>query len=558
MLKIGIPIQPLKTREGYGLYEFFDLDQFIEQWARKHFDAGIVLQPKYDGIRLQVHKLGDVVKIFTEDKKRDRAAILPQIVAAARRIPHDFIFDTETLLYDPKTKQPLQRWDMAKIVVSKTPIKEPLKCFVHDILFLDKRPLIDLPYVERLRLLRGLRGFAPPFEIARSEIVKNPEQLRKAAQIFIEMPESEGFMAKVATSKYLLKGRTPEWAKFKLPKEIHVKVIGWSKVLPPGAARMPLEKAWKLSRTYVMRCAVIGPDGRTWVPIETKRKLGPSDLKLRWVEAGQIDPLTRKRVVRSEWRGRDDPKMWKMLAGWPHRGRGEFAYGVTYAIASDLAPKLGSIITVAPMRLELWKDDEGGAHLSWMHPVVRNLEYAKGADRWPDVERLLRASRVPVFDVKIQQGKLIVAQAFDVKAATAKTLQEELAEAFEEDIEDLQKPTKQDLHKIARLREDLALGDPWLVVYDGKPSRFVAQHHIMGLWHPLMLPGLLELLKKLKHARGRARREIERALRVEYQARLLTIPLPRLQAIAQKASDERKDVGAAIRPYLSVKFADYS
>jgi hypothetical protein len=78
-------------------------------------------------------------------------------------------------------------------------------------------------------------------------------------------------------------------------------------------------------------------------------------MKLRYVRAGEEDPVTGKVASKSEWRGRDDPRLWEMDERFV-REPGDFALGQTYAIkVEDGEPKLGDVVKVVDGKLKIVK-----------------------------------------------------------------------------------------------------------------------------------------------------------------------------------------------------------
>jgi site-specific DNA-adenine methylase len=411
----GKAVKPLKPAEGYGHYEFDDLDQVIENFIKPIFDEGsyVVVEPKWDGVRLVVHYDGENFHAFTEDRQRDRAEILPELEQAVMKLLGDrsAIIDGELLLgriVDGKFK-PVMRPDMMKVVVGKEPITEPIRFCAFDLLYLDGEDLTDLPLHERRAKLEQLLSNPPETIILTPQkIVRSVEEAAKAIEWAASYTGSEGAMIKDANSVYELDGRSTNWAKYKRWKAIKCLIIGISKVFPPNTDPENWKQAFKESQTYIFRCAVLGPDGKTLIPIESKRTITPSDLQLRYVRAGEEDPVTGKVASKSEWRGRDDHRLWTMDERFPNRDVGEFAYGQTYAIKLEQEPRIGDVAEVAPISLNWFADEDGFVHLTWMHPRVlrAGVDDPSEVANWDRVTELILASGQEVPNVTVVDGKL--------------------------------------------------------------------------------------------------------------------------------------------------------
>jgi len=414
-IRPGKAVKPLKPAEGYGRYEFDDLDQVIEEFIKPILDEGsyVIVEPKWDGIRLVVHYDGERVLAFTEDRQRDRAEILPELVNAAKKSlgERQAIVDGELLLgrvVDGQFK-PVMRPDMMKVVVGKEPITDPIRFCAFDLLYLDGEDLTDLPLHERrMRLEQLLSGAPTTISLTPQKVVRSLDEAAKAIEWAASYEGSEGAMIKDANSTYELDGRSTSWAKYKRWKAIKCAIIGISKVFPPNTDPDNWKQAFKESQTYVFRCAVLGPDGKTLIPIESKRTLTPSDLELRYVRAGEEDPVTGKVASKSEWRGRDDHRLWTMDDRFPNRDVGEFAYGQTYAIKLEQEPKLGDVVEVAPIGLNWFADDDGFVHLTWMHPraLRAGVDDPSEVATWNRVTELILASGQDIPNVAVVSGKL--------------------------------------------------------------------------------------------------------------------------------------------------------
>lgn len=218
---------PLKTRGGYGQFEFFEFDPLWETWAKGYIDRGIVVEMKYDGWRCIATREDDKVRLESEDAKTNFAHRLLELVEALKSLDcTDFVLDGELCLYHPNgTKIP--RKDMASYLTAKQPAGEFIaRYYVFDCVRKDGEWLFDKPWYERRAALEKVLGEPPdvivPVPFA---LVKTKAGLREAIERFRKKPYSEGAMLKVYDSTYPRDGKTAEWAKLKNLKEVHVKVV---------------------------------------------------------------------------------------------------------------------------------------------------------------------------------------------------------------------------------------------------------------------------------------------------------------------------------------------
>src|SRR5580698_3464762 len=173
------------------------------------------LEYKLDGARIQVHKSGDEVRIYTR-ALNDVTPSAPEIVEAARALPaRELILDGEVVSFTPDGRpQPFQvtmRRFGRRLDLERLREELPLTPVWFDILYCDGQPLIDHPQSERFTILRGLspaEHLVPHFTTSSAE----------AAADFLRASLAsghEGIMAKAAGSLYIAGARGQSWLKIK-------------------------------------------------------------------------------------------------------------------------------------------------------------------------------------------------------------------------------------------------------------------------------------------------------------------------------------------------------
>ncbi len=356
----------------------------------------LILEPKYDGIRFACHRQGSTVKIFTEDKFRDRSYILPEVVKEIKSFKIDkFIIDVEAVVY--KDDKPLPRESMMHLVVGKEAFQGEIKLFTHDCLYYGEEGPINLRgYAERLDYLYKLIPKTAKYIVPTVFYeARNRKELTSALEKCYKFEGSEGSMLKSSDSIYdISKPRTPEWAKIKKVHKISAEIIGLQrKALPFSSINMKTptsniegeealstyKKLTEKSSTFIARCAL--RDGNKLFPLDSKKRLADSDFKIRW----------NANLSKPKWQGLDDKRLWKMNKQLEDRKHSDQAFGNTYAFSfKDKEPKLGDIISVVPVQLvEFTKDDN--KYLAWMFPKVISPEPEKQkADDIKDIQPMIR------------------------------------------------------------------------------------------------------------------------------------------------------------------------
>ncbi|MDQ0613596.1 DNA ligase-1 [Microbacterium sp. W4I4] len=175
---------------------------------------------KLDGARIQVHRHGDEVGVFTRSLA-DVTHRVPEIVEIVRGLPaHDLILDGETLSLDedggPRPFQDtMSRFgaDVSRDLV--------LRPWFFDVLHLDGRDLIDKPLATRLAALEGVAGrWRMPGIV--TDDPQTAEQLSREALA----AGHEGVVVKAIDSPYTAGRRGKSWVKVKPVLTVDLVVLG--------------------------------------------------------------------------------------------------------------------------------------------------------------------------------------------------------------------------------------------------------------------------------------------------------------------------------------------
>ncbi|WP_328461232.1 ATP-dependent DNA ligase [Streptomyces sp. NBC_00448] len=179
------------------------------------------VEEKLDGIRVQVHRDGDRVQVFTRTLE-DVTARLPEIVAAALALPAErFVLDGEVLALDadgrPRPFQETAGRVGSRVDVATAAAALPVHPVFFDVLSVEGRDLLDLPYAERHASLAAL---VPAERRVRNLLVADPgdEQQARAAEDFFAATLArghEGVVIKAAGSPYAAGRRGATWLKVK-------------------------------------------------------------------------------------------------------------------------------------------------------------------------------------------------------------------------------------------------------------------------------------------------------------------------------------------------------
>ena len=179
------------------------------------------LEPKYDGIRAQLHKLGNEVALFSRDlRPLDE---FPELLAAARKLDGDFILDGELIAFAEGRK--LGFADLQKRLGRKTADGDlflaepggdrgvPLRFIAFDLLWHNGTDLLDENLLDRRKKLETMM-LAPPFELIALHPADHAGEIEAAFKQALR-DGHEGLIAKNPQSPYSPGKRGKSWIKLK-------------------------------------------------------------------------------------------------------------------------------------------------------------------------------------------------------------------------------------------------------------------------------------------------------------------------------------------------------
>jgi len=221
-----------KGKEGLqeiDLQLFGPIEPMLAQLAKDfgqvlaEHDGKSALEYKYDGARVQIHKKGDRVAIFSR-QLNDVTASLPEIVDLTREMvkADEVILDGEVVAVGeggkPLPFQDLMRRFRRVHEIDKVMLEVPIRLYLFDLMYLNGESLIDTPYQQRGDLLTGICGHEFSTErIITGEISEAEEFLNRAME-----SGHEGLMAKSLTSDYAPGARGKKWFKIKPAETLDV------------------------------------------------------------------------------------------------------------------------------------------------------------------------------------------------------------------------------------------------------------------------------------------------------------------------------------------------
>src|SRR5215471_4012086 len=180
---------------------------------------------KLDGARIQIHRLGDQIRVFTR-RLSDVTASVPEVVEVARDLKAtSLVVEGETLAVDGQQKplpfQELMRRFRRIHDVEALRKEIPLRLFLFDLLYLDGESWMARPYRERWDQLERL----VPAPLLVSRLVSSDRvQLEAFLQQALRAGH-EGLMAKNLESPYQSGKRGKLWFKIKPAETLDMVIL---------------------------------------------------------------------------------------------------------------------------------------------------------------------------------------------------------------------------------------------------------------------------------------------------------------------------------------------
>lgn len=192
---------------------------------------------KYDGLRLQIHRDGDTVEMFSRNLER-MTAMFPEIAEAVTRslgaeraiLEGEALAVSETgeLLPFQVTMQRKRKHGIAAMAKDV-----PLCFFAFDLLYLGGEDYTPKPYTERRAKLRALLKSDPVIELSRAIETDDPAELQRFFDEAVANGQ-EGIVAKRLDGPYTAGARNFNWIKLKrsyrgeLTDTVDVVIVGYS------------------------------------------------------------------------------------------------------------------------------------------------------------------------------------------------------------------------------------------------------------------------------------------------------------------------------------------
>jgi DNA ligase 1 len=208
-IKVGRPIRMMSAQRVKKISEI-----------KEKLTSGITVEAKYDGERVQAHKVGDEIKLFSRGLD-DITYQFPDLVKYLLKYVQadNFIIEGEILPVDSQgnhlTFQKLME-RKRKFNIHEYAKKIPIIIKIFDLLYLDNKSYLDKPYLERTEQLNKIVKKSEKVQLSDKVVTDNLDEIE---QFFHEQLSKgyEGVIAKsMAEDSYYQAGiRGWNWIKWK-------------------------------------------------------------------------------------------------------------------------------------------------------------------------------------------------------------------------------------------------------------------------------------------------------------------------------------------------------
>jgi bifunctional non-homologous end joining protein LigD len=187
-------------------------------------DKDWLFEIKWDGYRAIAEITQGKVELYSRNGNSFNSSY-PVVLHALEKMKDDLVLDGEIVVLNEDGKS-----DFQKLQHYEDNTQYPICYYVFDVLSANGHSTVDLPLIERKKLLKRI--------IPKDPVIKYSDHIQEHGKTFFEAAgkkDMEGIMAKKASSLYYPGVRTNEWLKIKHHKSAEVIIAGFTK--PAGARK---------------------------------------------------------------------------------------------------------------------------------------------------------------------------------------------------------------------------------------------------------------------------------------------------------------------------------
>jgi len=206
---VGHPVSPMLAQRAE------DIAEILERMKGK-----AAFEIKLDGIRIQAHKDGEKIYLFTR-RMEDYTSMFPDLIPPLRQAlkPRQVIVDGELVALDKKTGKPMPFQEVLKrrrkYGVEESAEAIPVEFNIFDVLLVDGKAMLDEPYVKRRETLEKIvEEVEGRVKLVEQRVLSDAEKIKEFSDYAIKIGH-EGLVAKELNSTYRAGRREFLWLKLK-------------------------------------------------------------------------------------------------------------------------------------------------------------------------------------------------------------------------------------------------------------------------------------------------------------------------------------------------------
>jgi DNA ligase-1 len=219
-VSVSHPVSPMLAQRAE------DIQEILERMSGK-----AAFEIKLDGIRIQVHKNGDEIFLFTR-RMEDYTSMFPDLISPLKEAlkPKRAIVDGELVAIDTRTGKPMPFQEVLKrrrkYDVKETAKQIPVEITLFDILLADNKVLMDETYTRRRAALEKAVKPGERVNIVEKRVLTDAGEIKELSETAVKMGH-EGLLAKDLNSSYRAGRREFVWMKLKPTLEtLDLAVVG--------------------------------------------------------------------------------------------------------------------------------------------------------------------------------------------------------------------------------------------------------------------------------------------------------------------------------------------
>ncbi len=178
---------------------------------------------KYDGLRIQIHKKGEIVKTFSRSNE-ETTLQFPEVTKFFKSLPYEsLIVDGEAVPFNNETEEiyPFQAVSMRrgrKNDIGKYEEEIPIVVFLFDIIYFEGKQLNHEPYLKRTELLRTKFSEGERIRFAKRIISDREDEIEKFFETSISTG-CEGIVAKDVREESIYRAGARGWLWIKYKRD---------------------------------------------------------------------------------------------------------------------------------------------------------------------------------------------------------------------------------------------------------------------------------------------------------------------------------------------------